>query len=69
MTAMADSGQGWKGELGHIDTDMLRRHLDGVTDPICYVAGPSGMVKAMWATLVASGIDEDDIRTEEFSGY
>jgi ferredoxin-NADP reductase len=48
---------------------MLGRHLDGVGNPIFYVAGPSGMVRASRTMLVASGVDEDDIRTEEFTGY
>jgi ferredoxin-NADP reductase len=37
--------------------------------PIYYIAGPPAMVAAMRKMLVASGVDEDDIRTEEFSGY
>jgi ferredoxin-NADP reductase len=69
MTAMADSTQTWDGERGHIDAAMLRRHLAGVVDPIFYVAGPAGMVQALRTMLVASGVDEDDIRTEEFTGY
>lgn len=69
MTAMAGSSPGWDGEQGHIDVAMLGRHLDGVSDPIYYVAGPAGMVQALGAMLVASGVDEDDIRTEEFTGY
>ena len=69
MTAMAGSTQPWDGERGHIDRAMLGRHLDGVANPIYYMAGPPGMVQATRATLVASGVDEDDIRTEEFTGY
>ncbi len=69
MTAMAGSSLGWHGEHGHIDAAMLGRHLDGVRDPIYDVAGPAGMVQASRTMLVASGVDEDDIRTEEFTGY
>jgi len=69
MTAMAGSMQTWAGERGHIDIAMLRRHLDGVVDPIFYVAGPPSMVQALRTTLVTSGVDEDNIRTEEFTGY
>jgi ferredoxin-NADP reductase len=69
MTAMADSAQPWDGERGHIDAAMLGRHMGGVVDPIYYVAGPPAMVEAMRGALAASGVDEDDIRTEEFSGY
>jgi ferredoxin-NADP reductase len=33
------------------------------------IAGPPGMVQSTRAAVVASGVDEDDIRTEEFTGY
>ena len=69
MTAMAASTQPWDGARGRIDAAMLERHLNGVANPIYYMAGPPGMVQAARATLVASGVDEDDIRTEEFTGY
>ena len=69
MTAMADSAQPWDGERDRIDAAMLGRHLGGVVDPIYYVAGPAGMVAALRSLLAASGVDEDDIRTEEFTGY
>jgi ferredoxin-NADP reductase len=69
MTAMAGSSQAWDGERGHIDAAMLGRHLDGIGNPIFYIAGPAGMVQASRTTLVTSGVDEDDIRTEEFTGY
>jgi ferredoxin-NADP reductase len=36
---------------------------------IYYIAGPPAMVSEMRKMLVASGVDEDDIRTEEFAGY
>jgi ferredoxin-NADP reductase len=69
MTAMPGSEDAWDGERGHIDAAMLRRHLDGLVDPIYYIAGPPGMVQALRAMLIASGVDEDDVRIEEFTGY
>jgi ferredoxin-NADP reductase len=60
---------GWDGERGHIDAAMLRRHLDGVNDAIYYIAGPANIVQAMRATLIEMDVDEDDIRSEEFTGY
>jgi ferredoxin-NADP reductase len=68
MSGLA-SGDPWKGERGHIDAAMLGRHLDGVTDAIYYLTGPPGMVHGLRNMLVDAGVDEDDIRTEEFSGY
>lgn len=69
MTAMDGLAQPWDGEHGRIDAAMLERYLSGLSAPIYYIAGPAGMVQAMHAMLVASGVDEDDIRTEEFTGY
>jgi ferredoxin-NADP reductase len=69
MTATPGSGDTWSGERGHIDAAMLRRHLNGLADPIYYIAGPPGMVQALRTMLIASGVDEDDVRIEEFTGY
>jgi ferredoxin-NADP reductase len=48
---------------------MLTRYLFGLKGPIYYIAGPSGMVTAMTDLLNASGVSEDDMRTEEFGDY
>jgi ferredoxin-NADP reductase len=69
MTAMSESEHAWDGERGHIDAAMLGRHLNGLVDPIYYIAGPPGMVQALRGMLIAAGVDEDDVRIEEFTGY
>ncbi len=69
MTDMSRSSRKWEGETGHIDKDMLSRHLSGLQGPIYYIAGPPAMVTAMRTMLVVAGVDEDDIRSEEFAGY
>jgi ferredoxin-NADP reductase len=52
-----------------IDKELLSRHLAVLQGPIYYIAGPPAMVAAMRQTLVSAGVEEDDIRTEEFGGY
>ena len=52
-----------------INKEMLARYLKDVTSPIYYIAGPPGMVKGLHMMISESGVDERDIRTEEFSGY
>jgi ferredoxin-NADP reductase len=52
-----------------INQEMLSKYLNDLRGPIYYIAGPSAMVSGMRKMLVASGVDEDDIRTEEFAGY
>ena len=69
MTEMSKSKKEWKGETVLIDKEMLSRHLAVLQGPIYYIAGPPTMVAAMRQTLVSAGIDEDDIRAEEFAGY
>jgi ferredoxin-NADP reductase len=69
MTGMDKSHRDWKGETGFINGDMLARHLPSLQGPIYYLAGPPAMVAAMRRMLTDAGVDEDEIRTEEFSGY
>lgn len=64
-----DASDAWDGERGHIDGAMLGRHLVGVSNAIYYLTGPPGMIAGLRAMLVDEGVDEDDIRTEEFTGY
>ena len=59
----------WPYEKGHINREMLTRYLLGLNGPVYYIAGPSGIVTSMTNLLNASGISDDDIRTEEFGDY
>lgn len=69
MTDMEKSHRSWQGERGMINRDMLSKYLKGVDNAIYYISGPPGMVKGLHNTLNSTGIDDDDIRTEEFAGY
>ena len=69
MTEMSKSEKEWKGETGLIDKEMLFRHLPILQGPIYYIAGPPAMVAAMREMLVSAGVEEEDIRAEEFAGY
>jgi ferredoxin-NADP reductase len=69
MTEMSKSKKDWKGETALIGKEMLSKHLAALQGPIYYIAGPPPMVTAMRQTLVSAGIEEDDIRAEEFAGY
>ena len=69
MTEMEKSGSNWDGEAGYINKAMLERHVGDLSLPIYYLAGPASMVTNMRKTLNDAGVDDDNIRTEEFSGY
>ena len=59
----------WDGETSYIDAPMLNKYLGDVLAPIYYLAGPPAMTNAMRAMLNATGVDDDYIKSEEFSGY
>lgn len=75
MTNMSDSHSAWSGVAGNLDFALIQRQVAaipkgaGVGSPIYYVAGPPGMVTALHGVLNAGGVDDDDIRVEEFGGY
>ncbi|GIO24023.1 FAD-dependent oxidoreductase [Oceanobacillus sp. J11TS1] len=59
----------WSGERGHIDADLLKRYVSDINKPIYYLSGPGDMIEAMQEMLVEAGVNEDNIRSEEFPGY
>jgi ferredoxin-NADP reductase len=59
----------WHGETGFFTKEMLQKYIGDLMLPIYYIAGPAGMVASIRKTLTEAGVDEDNIRTEEFSGY
>jgi ferredoxin-NADP reductase len=69
MTGMENSHQPWDGETGLINGEMLARYLQNAVLPIYYIAGPASMVKGLHTMLNDAGVDDDNIRTEEFVGY
>ena len=69
MTEMQKSHQPWNGETGLINQEMLGRHMKSAASPIYYIAGPPDMVKGLQEMLSKAGINDDDIRAEEFAGY
>jgi len=69
MTQMEKSNRPWQGETGLINKEMLSRYLKVAASPIYYIAGPPGMVKGLHEVLNKAGVDDDDIRREEFPGY
>jgi ferredoxin-NADP reductase len=69
MTQMEKSSREWHGETGVISKAMLLKVIEDLTLPINYIDGPPAMVKAMRQMLNEAGVDDDNIRIEEFSGY
>jgi Na+-transporting NADH:ubiquinone oxidoreductase subunit NqrF len=56
-------------QTGLINQKMLERYMKDAGTPIYYIAGPPVMVKALHKMLNKVGVNENDIRAEEFAGY
>ena len=69
MTEMHKSSRPWRGATGLIDQDLLRSVSTELAAPIYYIAGPPSMVAGLRQTLAGAGINDDDVRSEEFYGY
>ncbi len=57
-------GDGWAGEKGHIDMEMIRRHSPDVTERTCYICGPPAFVKAVKDALMALGVKPEKVSAD-----
>ncbi len=69
MTDPSTRDSSWQGETGRITADSLARFISPGQSPVYYIAGPPPMLNGLRAVLNNSGVDDDDIRAEEFAGY
>ena len=69
MSEAEKSQRSWSGERGLINRPLLGKYLKGLRSPVYYIIGPPAMVKAMHTMLSDAGVDDDNIRIEEFAGY
>jgi ferredoxin-NADP reductase len=69
MTQMERSTREWDGERGMVDANLLGRHAIAADGSVFYIAGPPRMIADLKSMLLAAGVNEADIRTDEFFGY
>ena len=69
MSELTEPGEEWRGETGAITTAMLQKNLVDVVGAVYYITGPAGLVRSLRSSLTSMGIDDEDVRTEEFTGY
>jgi ferredoxin-NADP reductase len=57
----------WKGAIGYIDREKIKKYCEDLTGKGFYVSGPPGLVKATIKNLRDLGIGDKQIHTEIFS--
>lgn len=68
MTETAGSNV-WKGESALLSPDLISRHVPGFLHAHYFIAGPPAMVAGVSQSLSQAGVEEGDIRADEFFGY
>jgi ferredoxin-NADP reductase len=69
MTRSNGEAEAWEGETAHVSGVMLEKYIEDLALPIYYISGPPAMVKESRKMLNDSGVNDDNIRSEEFVGY
>lgn len=54
---------------GSVSAQLLRERTKDIAKAICYLSGPIALIQDMRALALLAGVDEDNVRTEEFEGY
>ena len=54
---------------GHLTWAKIKKNVDLEAKPMFYLAGPPGFVQSLKKVLKDHKIPEQNIRSEEFSGY
>ena len=57
-------GDGWTGERGHVNSEMIKRNAPDFLERTSYICGPPAFVKALKDALVSLGVSERSIKAE-----
>jgi ferredoxin-NADP reductase len=59
----------WKGRVGLINTEMIRKELPDYKETMFYTCGPPPMVTAMQTLIESVGLPKQQLKLEYFTGY
>ncbi len=69
VLTVSESSESWTGRRGRINAQMIEKEIPDYMERVFYTCGPPGMVEAMEKILRNLGVPENQIKTENFSGY
>src|SRR3990170_519436 len=64
-----EAGSGWKGAVGVINADMVKREIPDYEETVFYTCGPPPMVEVMEKLVESLGLPKTQLKREYFSGY
>lgn len=59
----------WKGENRRIEANFIKEVIEEPLNKLYFIAGPPEMVEAIYQELKKLGIEDSNIKTDNFSGY
>lgn len=59
----------WTGDTGYLTAELIKKYVADISQPLYFICGPAGMIEAYRQILSEIGVGDDQIRTENFSGY
>ena len=69
LTDLDKIPQGWTGERGRINEEIIRTHVPDYKNAIFYLSGPRSMVEGFGNVLNKLGVSFSNIKTDFFTGY
>ncbi len=69
LSDLANVPQGWPGEKGFVDKNMILKYVPDYAERVYYISGPHGMVTAFETMLVSMGVKRSHIRSDFFPGF
>lgn len=59
----------WDGELGRINSDMIKKYVSDISKSKYFFSAPPAMVNALKQIVIEMGVSKENIIAEEFEGY
>ncbi len=69
IPTMTNEDSTWSGQNKYITASMVKENVANTNNAIVYLCGPASMVTAMRKVAEDLGTLDENLRTEEFSGY
>ena len=66
---VSQSTEKWNGEIGIINSEMVKKQLPDYKENMFYTCGPPSMVTAMEKLIESLGLPKEKLKREYFSGY
>ncbi len=69
ILVLNEADSNWRGAVGVITADMVKRKISDYKDTMFYTCGPPVMVQVMETLVQSLGLPKTQLKREYFAGY